>query len=100
MLNEKAVLQFQKLKSSIDWPLLLFLLFFLDVKLAVKLAAIVAIYIWRFDFKFKLSFKNSRLPLLYFVLIAIATVDLFLNRSFQVHNYIPVFFTGIAFWVF
>jgi len=99
MFTNKVALQFQKLRSSIDWPLLLFLLFFLDVKLAVKLVAIVAIYIWRFDFKFKFSLKDSRLSLFYPLLIFIGIIDLFLNGNIATHNYLPVFCMGITFWL-
>jgi hypothetical protein len=95
----KAAIQFQKLRSSVNWPLLLFLLLFLDVKLAVKLVAIMAIYVWRFDFKFGFSSINSRLPLFYPLLILIGCIDLFLNGNLSTHNYLPVFFSGIGFWL-
>jgi len=98
MFNNAAT-QFQKIKSSIDWPLLLFLLFFLDVKLAVKLVAIVAIYVWRFDFKFGFSLNSSRLSLFYPILTLLGIADVFLNGNLTTHNYLPVFATGIAFWL-
>jgi len=88
----------KKLKTFADWKLLLFLLLFLDVKLAVKVPAIIIIYLLQFNFKFGFGFKNSRLPLFYLIVMAIASVDLFLNLNFGNPHYLLVFFNGLLFW--
>lgn len=93
-----ADFSFKKIINSIDWKLLLFLMLFLNVKLAIKIPAIIIIYLLRFDFKFGFSFKNSRLPLFYLLIIAIAVIGLIVNKSYGVPNYLPVFFTGVVFW--
>ena len=85
--------------NKADWKLLLFLLLFLNVKLAVKIPAIVLIYLLQFNFKFGFSFKNSRLPLFYLLVIAIAFIDLLLNRGYNNINYLIVFSSGLGFWL-
>ena len=92
-------LNFKKELNKIDWVLLLFLLLFLNVKLVIKIPAIILIYLLKFNFKFGFSLKNSRLPLFYLLVIVIAFVDLFLNRSYSNTNYFVVFLTGISFWL-
>jgi hypothetical protein len=93
-----ADLKLKKALNHIDWKLLLFLIFFLNVKLAVKIPAIIIIYLLRFNFSFKFSFKNSRLPLFYLFIIALSFISLFINKSYESPNYIPLFLTGIVFW--
>jgi hypothetical protein len=88
----------KRLKSYVDWNLLLLLLLFLDVKLAVKIPAILLIYLLRFNFRFDFSIKNSRLPLFYPLVIVIALIDLIVNKNFLTHNYPIVLLTGITFW--
>jgi hypothetical protein len=83
----------------VDWKLLLFLLLFLDVKLAVKIVAIVVIYLFQFDFKFGFSFKKSRIPLFYLLVIAIAFINLIINKSYNNANYLVVFAIGTGFWL-
>ncbi|GAB3904931.1 hypothetical protein [Mucilaginibacter boryungensis] len=96
---KQLTLNFKKLTANVDWKLLLFLLLFLNIKLPIKIAALVLIYLLQFDLKFKLSFKNSRLPLFYLLIIPIAFTGLIVNQNYQAHHYMPIFFTGIAFWV-
>ena len=85
--------------SKVDWKLLLFLILFLNVKLAVKIPAIVIIYLLRFDFKFGFSFKNSRLPLFYPLVIAIALFNLIIYKTYGNTNYPVVFLMGTGFWI-
>jgi len=89
----------KKLQTYVDWKLLLFLLLFLNVKLAVKIPAIVIIYLLQFNFKFGFSFKNSRLPLFYLLIIAIAFINLIINKGYNNSNYLVVFAIGIGFWL-
>jgi hypothetical protein len=89
----------KKLKYAVDWKLLLFLTLFLDVKLVVKIAAIVIAYLLTFDFRFQFSLKNSRLPLFYPLVVAIALISFIVNGDYTGHNYLVVFFTGLGFWL-
>lgn len=89
----------KKLKSLLDWKLLLFLVLFLDVKLAVKIVAIVLIYLLQADFRFGFRLKDSRLPLFYPLIIALAITGAFINADLTVHNYWPALLTGLAFWL-
>jgi len=83
----------------IDWKLLLFLLLFLNVKLVVKIAAVCVIYLLRPDMRFGLRWKNSRLPLFYPLVIAIAIINALLYKSFfSLPNTLTVL-VGIGFWV-
>ncbi len=94
-----AWLDIRKTLNKIDWLLLLFLVLFLNVKLAVKIPAIIIIYLLRFNFRFGFSFKNSRLPLFYLLIMAIAFIAIFINVSYANTYYFPIFFTGIVFWL-
>src|ERR1700733_12691684 len=98
MFDSARNINFRKILNAIDWQLLLFLMLFLNVKLAVKIPAIIVIYLLQFNFNFKFSFKNSRLPLFYLLILAIAFIGFALNDTFDSPNYLPVFFIGIAFW--
>ena len=98
-MTKRVTFHFKKLAANVDWKLLLFLLLFLNIKLPVKIAALVFIYLLQFNLKFKFSFKNSRLPLFYLLIIPIAFISLLINQSYRAHNYMPVFFTGIACWL-
>jgi len=93
-----ADFSFKKILNTIDWKLLLFLILFLNVKLAVKVPAIIIIYILQFNFKFGFSFKNSRLPLFYLLIIAIAVIGLIVNKNYDNPDYLLVFLTGMVFW--
>ena len=94
-----ARLNTKKWVGYAKWNLLILLLFFLNVKLAIKIPAIALIYILQFNFRFGFSLKNSRLPLFYPLIIAIAVIALIFNKSFQHANYLLVFATGVMFWV-
>jgi hypothetical protein len=85
--------------NKIDWQLLLFLLLFLQVKLAVKVAGVLLIYLLQWNFRFGFKIKNSRLPVFYPAIIAIALIGLLLNGSFTNFRYDVVFITGISFWI-
>jgi len=89
----------KKLKESLDWKLLLFLILFLDVKIAVKIAAIIVLYLLRVDFNFGFKVKGSRLPLFYPLIIVFAFVGLIVNKSYAAHSYMPTFLYGIFFWM-
>jgi hypothetical protein len=98
-MNISTFFNFKKLKSLVDWKLLLFLVLFLNVKLAVKIPAIILIYLLQFDFKFGFSLKNSRLPLFYLLAIAIALFNWIVSRNYTSINYNIVLLTGIGFWL-
>lgn len=89
----------KKLKSLLDWKLLLFLVLFLDVKMAVKIAAIVLIYFLQADFHFGFRLKGSRLPLFYPLIILLAIISALINADLTAHNYWLVFLTGLTFWL-
>ena len=99
-MNVKTIFpKFSKLKSELDWNLLLFLVLFLNVKLAVKIAAIILIYLSRFNIRFGFSLKNSRLPLFYPIIIAIALFDFAIDINSFKPNYFIEFLTGLGFWL-
>src|ERR1700759_3017376 len=89
----------KKLKGQLDWKLLIFLVLFLDVKLAVKIAAIILIYILQADFRFGFRLKDSRLPLFYPFIMALAIIGAFINADLAARNYWPVFLTGLCCWL-
>ena len=100
MMNTKTgVPAIKNFLDKIDWQLLLFLLLFLQVKLAVKVTGILLIYLLQWNFRFGFKIKNSRLPLFYPAIIAIAFIGLLLNGNFTNFRYDVVFVTGICFWV-
>lgn len=80
--------------KQVDWRLLLFLILFLNVKMGLKVIAIVLICVLRPGFKFGFKLKNSRLPLFYLLIMAIAAINQLIFRSAPV--YIPA--TAIGFW--
>lgn len=92
-------INFQKWKGYADWKLLLFLLLFLNVKMAVKIPAIAIIYLLNFDFKFGFKLKDSRLPLFYPLVVAVAIVGFIINGRYSDLNYNLVFITGVSFWL-
>ncbi|GAA4094579.1 hypothetical protein [Mucilaginibacter panaciglaebae] len=94
-----SAINFQRWKACADWKLLLFLLLFLNVKIAVKIPAIALIYLLRFDFRFGFKWKNSRLPLFYPFIVAIAIIGFVINGYYTNLNYNLIFVTGILFWV-
>jgi hypothetical protein len=94
-----TVLKIKRLRNDVDWKLLLFLVLFLDVKLVVKIAAIALIYLLQFNFQFGFKIRQSRLPLFYPMIIAIAVIAAFSTRTYPEHNYLIVLATGICFWV-
>jgi hypothetical protein len=94
-----ADFKLKKVINYVDWKLLLFLLLFLNVKLAIKIPAIVIIYLLQFNFKFGFNFKNSRLPLFYLLIIAIAFINFFMTKNYANTNYLAVFLTGVTFWL-
>jgi hypothetical protein len=96
---KQAVLSFKNITRNVDWKLLSFLLFLLNIKLPVKILAIILIYLFQFNFKFNFGFRQSRLPLFYLLIIPIAFAGLFINQDYLRYNYMPVFLTGIGFWL-
>ncbi|MBB2144656.1 hypothetical protein GM921_04125 [Pedobacter sp. LMG 31464] len=92
-------INFKKLKTLIDWKLLVLLLFFLDVKMAIKVPAIVLVYVLQPNFNFGFKLKNPRLPLFYPFISVLAIVAMVINKSYQNSNYFLVLFTGIGFWL-
>lgn len=99
MVISTELFNFKRLKSLVDWKLLLFLVLFLNVKLVVKIPAIIIIYLLQFNFKFGFSLKNSRLPLFYLLAIVIAIFNWVISANHGNINYIFVLLTGIGFWL-
>jgi len=99
MLTRFTAFYTDKIKNKVDWRLLTFLLLFLNVKLAVKIPVIIFITIWQSNFKFGFQFKNSRLPLFYPLVIAIAIVNWVISNNYANTNYNILVATGIVFWV-
>lgn len=83
----------------INWPLLFFLLLFLNVKLVVKIAAIVLLCGLNPDFRFGLRWKNSRLPLFYPFLLALALFNGLASQALFEKNYPFVFLYGAGIWM-
>lgn len=99
MLVNKAIFYINKLKQKVDWKLLAFLLLFLNVKIGIKIPVILLFTLLQFNFKFGFSFKNSRLPLFYPLVIAIAVINWFIGKNYTQLNYTIMLLTGIGFWV-
>lgn len=98
MNTNQGVLQAKQFLRGLDWKLLIFLVLVFNVKLAVKLVAIILIYLLRPDFKFGFRVKNSRLPLFYPAVMAIAFVNLALWTT-NLRSYLPTFMMGLGFWM-
>lgn len=88
----------KKLRHSVNWPMLAFLVLFLNVKTPVKIVAIVLIYIFHPDFRFGFKLRNSRLPLFYPLIIGIALLALLINADYNHQNYLLLFILGISCW--
>jgi hypothetical protein len=99
MLVNKTVFYVDKLKKKVDWKLLAFLLLFLNVKIGIKIPVILLFTLIQFNFKFGFSFKNSRLPLFYPLVIAIAVINWFIGKNYTDLNYTVMLLTGIGFWI-
>ncbi|QKJ29927.1 hypothetical protein HQ865_09215 [Mucilaginibacter mali] len=95
---KQAIIQLKKVTGDIDWKLLILLVLFLNVKLAIKLLALIIVYCVRPNFRFGFHFKNSRLPLFYVAIIALALTTFILNKNFHSTHYTAVLLTGIGFW--
>jgi hypothetical protein len=98
-MGEKVLVRLTTLVKGINWPLLVFLLLFLNVKLIVKLVALVFVYIMQPNFSFGFKWKNSRLPLFYPGVIAIAVINWIAFQYIFSAHYNASFFTGLAFWL-
>jgi len=98
MFNSTA-LNFNKIKTLVDWKLLGFLILFLNIKLEVKIAALVLIYILQFDFGFGFRLKDSRLPLFYLLILPISIAGFIINKNYQNVSYLLVFSIGVLFWL-
>jgi hypothetical protein len=100
MLIDKATFYFnEKIKNKVDWKLLVFLLLFLNVKLGIKIPVIILFTLLQFNFKFGFSFKNSRLPIFYPLVIAIAIFNWVIGNNYANLNYTMLLLTGIGFWI-
>ncbi len=98
MLIDKASFYIGKIKNKVDWRLLTFLVLFLNVKLGIKIPVIILFTLLQFNFKFGFSLKNSRLPLFYPLVIAIAIVNWLIGLQYTNLSYLMVVLTGIGFW--
>jgi hypothetical protein len=96
---KQVVAGFKSRVHSVDWALLVFLVFFLNVKLVVKAAALVFIFVLRPNFKFGVAIKNSRLPFFYLLVIAIAAFNWVISGMMTNFNYNLVLATGLCFWI-
>ncbi len=85
--------------KSADWLLLIFLLLFFNVKLVIKLAAVLLMYAFRFNLKHGFALRQSRLPLFYPAVIAIALINWLAYGLFKNSHYNTTLLTGIFFWV-
>ncbi|QEC80064.1 hypothetical protein [Mucilaginibacter ginsenosidivorax] len=99
MLVNKAIFYINKLKQKVDWKLLAFLLLFLNVKIGIKIPVILLFTLLQFNFKFGFRFKNSRLPLFYPLVIAIAVINWFIGKNYTQLNYTVMLLAGIGFWI-
>ena len=99
MLTRLIAFYTNKIKDKVDWRLLVFLLLFLNVKLIVKIPVIVFFSLWQRNFKFGFSFKNSRLPLFYPLIVAIAIFNWLISKNYSNTNYNVLLLSGIVFWL-
>jgi hypothetical protein len=90
---------FDKLKRLIDWKLLFLLVCFLNVKMAVKVPTIAIIYLLQPNFNFGFKLKNSRLPLFYPLIMAVAVVAMLVNKNYSSPHYFLVLAIGCFFWL-
>ncbi|HEY4335378.1 MAG TPA: hypothetical protein VGM89_05760 [Puia sp.] len=96
---KKALLADRWLRN-INVPLLVFLILFLNVKFVIKVVAIVFLLLYERNLHFGLSFRRSRLPLFYFLMLAVEGVKyLFVVRNYSL-NYLLVFGMGMLQWLF
>nr|WP_184549158.1 hypothetical protein [Mucilaginibacter sp. FT3.2]MBB6233554.1 hypothetical protein [Mucilaginibacter sp. FT3.2] len=65
----------------------------------IKFPVIILFTLLQFNFKFGFSLKNSRLPLFYLLMMAIAIINWFIGKSYTDLNYTVVLLTGIGFWI-
>jgi hypothetical protein len=84
--------------SRIDPKLLIFLILVLNIKLLFKVLAIVAIYIIRPNFRFKIKWSDSRLPIFYLLVAAIAVINFFLFGNYDEAKQYYVLAFGLGFW--
>ncbi|WCT14584.1 hypothetical protein [Mucilaginibacter jinjuensis] len=98
-MDNTVLVRLKEWVKGINWPLLVFLLLFLNVKLFIKLFALVLIYFLRPNFKFGFKAKQSRLPLFYLGVIAIAVINWVAFKYFLSIHYNVAFVSGIAFWL-
>ncbi len=98
MITKVAYNFFFRSIQKIDWKLLMFLVLFINVQLSIKLFAVILIYALRFDFAFGLRSNHSRLPWFYFMVTAIALLDLGIYGLYANLPYDLAFMVGIFFW--
>jgi hypothetical protein len=95
----KKALDANRWLRQINVPLLVFLILFLDVKFVIKVIAIVFLLVYERNLHFGLSVKRSRLPLFYFLILAVEVVKyLVLTRNYSL-NYLLVFGMGLLQWL-
>jgi hypothetical protein len=95
----KKALPADRWLRNINVPLLVFLILFLNVKFVIKVIAIVFLLLYERDFHFGLSFKRSRLPLFYFLILAVEMIKyLVVIRNYSL-NYLLVFGMGMLQWL-
>lgn len=84
--------------KPLDWKLLVFLILFVNVKLFVKLAAILLIYLLRPHAKAAFGWKDTRLPLFYPAMMAIAVINWVLQKGFLQMDTSILLLASLFYW--
>ncbi|HTF27208.1 MAG TPA: hypothetical protein VK625_00110 [Flavitalea sp.] len=85
--------------KTVNWKLLIFLVLILNVKLIFKVIALMLVYVIQADFRPGFKLNNSRLPLFYPAMIAIAVFNWIISKSYYDTNKNLLLITGIFFWI-
>lgn len=83
-----------------DWQLLVFLLLFINVKILVKAIAILFIMLAGHIKHKRIWEQRVELPMFYFLAPAIAILNCIFYAGYGNSQYLLVFVTGMAFWLF
>ena len=85
--------------KTVNWKLLIFLVLILNVKLIFKVIALILVYVIQADFRPGFKLNNSRLPLFYPAMIAIAVFNWIISKTYNDTNKNLLLITGIFFWI-
>ncbi len=98
MQQNRTIVWLKQYLQSIDWDLLVLLLFFLNVKLFVKIAALVFVLARKRSWSFRFTAKPPGIPLFYPLMILIALINLLLYGLYRDTNYLVLLAAGIGYW--